>query len=65
MDFDTTIVEKFEPVACIIADIWLFLFMAYRNCDSQNGNVYTHKTIAMSVFEAPFQLERKLFSGLK
>ena len=44
MDFDTTIVENFEPIACIIADIWLFLFTAYRNCDFQNGNVYTRKT---------------------
>ena len=43
MDFDTTIVEIFELIACIIADIWLFLFTAYRNCDSQNGNVYTRK----------------------
>ena len=62
-----TFVEMFEPIACIIAEILRFLFTAYRNRDSQNGNVYTRNvcitTIAMSVFEVATRT--KDFLGFK
>ena len=64
LSYVSIIIVKFEPIACIIGEIWLLLLIAYWKHESKNRNFYKRIGIKWRLrcrFEVSLQLERNFF----